>query len=138
MTIRFVMKSGLVLGATVLMQCSTSPLELNTDDLNSLLSISNLNKRLIPDQSDPPGIVGLEVEADVINVGQVIVKNPFKVTWTLLGTGGDRLGSASTELAGNFSPGGTRHFSLTLSFPATVSLEGFRDVVTFDLVSPSG
>ena len=75
MAIRFVMKSGLVLGATVLMQgCSTSPLELNTDDLNSLLSISNLNKRSIPDQSDPPGIVGLEVEADVINVGQVIVK----------------------------------------------------------------
>jgi hypothetical protein len=128
-----------VLGAGLLIQgCGKGPLDLNTDDLDSLLSIANLNRRSITDRSDPPMILGLEIDADVVNVGAVTIRRPLTVTWTLLDPDGDRFASASTRIAGNFPGGETRHFSLVLNFPATASLDRFRDVVTFDLDRSSG
>lgn len=139
MSFNYVKRFVPVLGAVLLIPgCGKSPLDLDTEDLDSLLSIANLSRRPMTDRSDPPMILGLEIDADVVNVSTVTIRHPLTVTWALMDPDGDRFASASTRIAGNFPGGETRHFSLVLNFPATASLDRFRDVVTFDLDRSSG
>lgn len=114
--------------------CSTSPLEWNTDALSDSLSIGNLTRTPVYDTVDPPQVVGLRIEADVINVGGVPINVPFTITWSLKDDGGYVYGTASKRFAGSLAAGGSWHVSLSMTFPPTPNLAGLRDVVTFDLV----
>lgn len=117
----------------ILCGCTTSPLEWNTDDLSDSLSIGNLTRTPVHNTADPPQIVGLRIEADVINVGYVSINVPFTITWSVT-DGQDRTYAASKRFNGSLAAGGSWRVLLNLSFPARPSLDEFRDVVTFDLV----
>ena len=129
------MRAGTLLACLlVCCGCGTGALEWNTDDLSDTLSIGNLVKQPVHDTADPPQIVGLRIQVDVINVGYVPIDVPFTITWSLVDRQGRTYGTASRRFNGSLAAGGSWHVSLSLSFPQTPSLEGFQDVVTFDLV----
>ena len=123
--------------ALVFCGCGSNPLELDNRELSNMLSLANQARRPIQDPADPSRIIGLAVEVDVINVGNLTIDVPFTMTWSLLDGQGKLHGSASQRLDGILVPGASRHVLLTLSFPAIPSLEGFQDAVTFDLVPQS-
>ena len=115
--------------------CSPNPSEWETDALSDMLSISNVNKQPIRNAADPPQIVGMRVDLEIVNVGRVPIDVPFTVTWSLRDPQGKPYASASRKLTGDMAPGALRRVSLALQFPATPTLNGFQDVVTFDLVN---
>lgn len=121
--------------ALVLCGCVSNPMDPDNRELSNMLSLSNRVKRPIQDPANPSQIIALQVEVDIINVGDLTITVPFTITWSLLDGQGKIYGSASRRLEGNMAPGAKRHVSLTLNFPATPSLEGFSDAVTFDLVT---
>lgn len=115
--------------------CGSRSLGPDSEDLSSVLSISNLKKQSIEDSSDPSWIVGLSIEVDVFNRSPLPIVFPFILTWSLQDGEGRVFGSVSRRLEGNLQSGASRHVVLTLHFPATQSLDQFQDVVTFDLVT---
>jgi hypothetical protein len=117
----------------VLAGCGASPVELDNDQLSDMLSLTNLSKRAIRSPVDPAQIIGLGVEFDVVNVAAAPVEPPFTVVWTLRDGDGRTLASATGRVDAGLAPGSSRHVALTLSFAAVASLEGYTDVVTFNL-----
>ena len=113
--------------------CGTSPVELDNDQLSEMLSLTNLSKRPIRNPLDATQIIGVGVEVDVVNVAPVPIDVSFALVWSLRDGEGRTLSSASGRIAAGLAPGSSRHVSLTLSFAAVASLEGYRDVATFDL-----
>jgi hypothetical protein len=112
--------------------CGTKDDELDTAQLSSMLSISNLSKIPVRDPSDPSRISGVSIQVDVINVGYWEIDVPFLMTWYLVDSEGDPLGSASKRVEAGLKAGGRVSVFLTVSFPPVSSLEGVSDVVTFD------
>ena len=112
--------------------CGTDDDELDTAQLSTMLSISNLSKIPIKDPSDPSRISGLSIQVDVINVGYWEIDVPFLMTWSLVDGAGHVLGSASKRVEAGLKAGGRVSVFLTVSFSPISSLEGISDVVTFD------
>ena len=120
--------------ALALAGCGADDRGLNTNELSDLLSISNLSKLAIRSSGDPSQIVGLAIDVDVINVGDRIVDVPFLMTWTLIDDDGNTIGSGTKGLEAGLGPGQRRSVTLSIVFAPLTSLDGVRDVVTFDLI----
>jgi hypothetical protein len=125
---------GVILLATSLLGCGSTDRGLDTDELSDQLSISNLSKLHIRSPGDATLIVGLAIDVDVIHVGDLVIVDPFVMTWSLVKDNGDTLGSASKRLDGGMTPGQRRSITLNVTFGPVSSLSGVRDVVTFDLL----
>ena len=122
-----------VLVGMALVACGTNPIGLDNDQLSDMLSLTNLSKRTIRNPLDPTQILGVGIEADVVNVAAVPIEVPFTVVWSLRDGEGRTLSSASGRIEAGLDPGSSRHISLTLSFAAVSDLDGYGDVVTFNL-----
>ena len=118
----------------VLPGCGTDDRGLDTDELSDQLSITNLSKLHIRSTGDPALIVGLAIDVDLIHVGNLVIEDPFLMTWSLVGEDGVTLGSASKRLDGGMAPGQRRSITLNISFSPVSNMNGVRDVVTFDLL----
>ena len=115
--------------------CGRNSNVLDAEDLSNMLSITNLAAQPVLDQSDPPLIIGVRIDADVVHVGEVPIDVPFILTWRLVDDQNETVGQASKRLDGNLEPGGVRHVTLTVEFEARESVAGLRNVATFDPVS---
>lgn len=122
------------LAVLLLAGCGTDDRGLNTDTLSSLLSISNLSRLPLRSAADPSLIVAVSIEVDVVNVGEVVIDEPFTLTWELRSAAGTRMGSATRQLAAGMAPGERRTVSLEITFDPVPDLAGVQDVVTFDLI----
>ena len=118
----------------LLCACGTGPTSWDNDALSGVLSIGSLSRRPVYSSVDPPQIVGVEIEVDVINVGYGSIDVPFTITWALTDAQGNVSGSASLTRRDYLNPGASWHVSLSIAFPPVQSLDDLQDVVTFDLV----
>ncbi len=116
--------------------CSGKLDVLDAEDLSNMLSITNLSAQPVLNQDNPPRIVGVRIEADVVHVGEVPIDVSFILTWRLVDDQNATVGQASKQLDGNMDPGAVRRVTLTVEFEARESVAGLRNVATFDPVSP--
>ena len=132
------MRVVVLLGLLVVVAgCGRTPLEWTREDLSDVLSITNLSRQPVYNAETPPSVIGLRVQADVVNTGIVTIDVPFDVTWSLLNAQGKVYASASQRIEDAVLPGERRRVSLVLEFSAIPGLEGYREAVTFDLVAVS-
>ena len=115
--------------------CGRNPKGLQAEELSNMLSITNLAAQPVYDQGDPPRIVAVRIDADVVHVGDVPIDEPFVLTWRLVDDQNDTVGQASKRLEGDMEPGAVRSVTLTVEFEARESVGGLRNVATFDPVS---
>ena len=115
--------------------CGRDPKGLQAEELSNLLSITNLSAQPVYDRGDPPRIVAVRIEADVVHVGDVPINEPFVLTWRLVDDRNETVGEVSKRLEGNMQPGAVRRVTLTVEFEARESVAGLRNVATFDPVS---
>jgi hypothetical protein len=113
--------------------CSNDSLRLDNNDLSSLLSITDVAKTVVQDDSNPELVAGLIVNTTVIHTGFVRINVPFRMTWQLR-RDGTTVGAASRDFDSGFAPAQTERVRLVLSFPPVVSLDGVTDAVTFDFL----
>lgn len=119
----------------VLAACGRNPQGLQAEELSNLLSITNLSAQPVYNQGDPPLIVAVRIDADVVHVGDVPIEEPFVLTWRLVDDRNETVGQTSRRLEGNMEPGAVRRVTLTVEFEARESVAGLRNVATFDPVS---
>lgn len=122
-------------GLVVLAGCGRDPTGLQTEELSNMLSITNLAAQPVFNQDNPPLIVAVRIEADVVHVGDVPIEEPFVLTWRLVDDQNETVGQTSRRLEGNMEPGAVRRVTLTVEFEARESVAGLRNVATFDPVS---
>ncbi len=115
--------------------CGRNPKGLQAEELSNMLSITNLSAHPVLNQGDPPQIVAVRIDADVVHVGDVPIEEPFVLTWRLVDDQNDTVGQTSRRLEGNMEPGDVRRVTLTVEFEARESVAGLRNVATFDPVS---
>ena len=123
---------ALVIG---LWSCGTRDRALNTDELSDQLSISNLNRLPIRTAGSESMIVGVAIDVDVVNVGNLVIDDAILMTWSLVAPAGGSLGLASRQLAAGLAPGERRNVTLNITLSPVTDLNGVQDVVTFDLVN---
>lgn len=115
--------------------CGRDPKGLQTEELSNMLSITNLAAQPVYNQDNPPLIVAVRIDADVVHVGDVPINEPFVLTWRLVDDQNDTVGEVSKRMEGNMVPGAVRRVTLTVQFEARESVAGLRNVATFDPVS---
>ncbi len=115
--------------------CGRTPLDWTRDDLSGVLSLTNLSRQPVYNTETPRSVVGLRVQAEVVNTGIVTIDVPFDVTWSLLDAQGKVYASASQRIEDGLLPGERRRVSLVLEFSEIPGLEGYREAATFDLVA---
>lgn len=122
----------LVVAGMLIQGCGTSPLELDSDELTNLLSITNVVKQPVPDPSDESRITRVIIDVDVVHVGDYTIDVPFTMTWGLREQNGTLIGSSVVRLGEDMGRGARRHVTLNITFPPRQSLNGVQDIVTFD------
>ncbi len=115
--------------------CSGKSNVLDAEDLSNMLSITNLSAQPVLNQANPPLIVAVRIDADVVHVGEVPIDVPFILTWRLTDDQNATVGQASKQFDGNMEPGAVRHVTLTVEFEARESVAGLRNAATFDPAS---
>ena len=115
--------------------CGRNPKGLQAEELSNMLSITNLAAQSVYNQDDPPLIIAVRIDADVVHVGDVPIEEPFVLTWRLVDDQNETVGQTSRRLEGNMAPGAVRKVKLTVEFEARESVAGLRNVATFDPVS---
>ena len=108
---------------------------MQAEELSNMLSITNLSAHPVFNQVEPPQIVAVRIDADVVHVGDVPIEEPFVLTWRLVDDQNDTVGQTSRRLEGNMAPRDVRRVTLTVEFEARESVAGLRNVATFDPVS---
>ena len=119
----------------VFLGCGRDSNVLDAEDLSNMLSITNLAAQPVVDQGNPPLMVAVRIDADVVHVGDVPIDIPFILTWRLTDDQNATVGQASKQFDANMEPGAVRHVTLTIQFEARESVTGLRNVATFDPVS---
>jgi len=113
--------------------CSSDPVSFDNDSLSGVLSVTNVRKASVPTADGR--ISGLIVSSTVINAGFITIDVPFLMRWSLL-QDGSVFASATQQMSAGLSPGDSRDVTVTLTFDPVDSVSGFRDAVTFDVLSP--
>jgi len=114
--------------------CGTQSTYWDSDVLSDALSIGGLSRQPVYGSGDPPQIVAVRIEADVINVGYGPIDVPFTINWVLRDSQGSVQGSGSATRRETLNAGASWHVSLSIQVPPVQSLNELQDLVTFDLV----
>ena len=113
----------------LLLGCGSVPISPENELLSDFMSIANVHRE--PIHNAAGDIVGVNIQAEVVNTGPVPIISPFIMTWRLRGPNRAEIARATHRFT-RFDAGQMQKIALNMSFAPRSSLSGVQNVVTFD------
>ena len=113
----------------LLLGCGGVPISPENELLSDFMSIANVHRQ--PIHNAAGDIVGINIQAEVVNTGPVPIISPFILTWKLRTTDSEEI-ARTTHRFTRFEAGQVQRISLNMSFAPRSNLSGVQNVVTFD------
>lgn len=115
--------------ACLLLGCGGVPISPENDLLSDFMSIANVHRR--PTYNADGDIVGVIIQAEVVNTGPVPIISPFIMTWKLRTADSEEI-ARTTHRFTRFEAGQVQRIVLTIAFAPRSNLSDVQNVVTFD------